>query len=211
MPDTLISASSAPIAWQRCFIGLTPDLPTRTILAAYRTPSQARATLFDDLHLTLAFLGGLTQEQAETLADALPALALAVPPLRFDGLESWPEDEPARVMVATYRVPPPLAKLVENVQQRVRGMGLPVDARPFRAHVTLARYVKRIIAESATISLPSSSTSANPPAAPQAPCRLPAAAFTQLALYTRSDEPGGPRYRVLAQTPLRAMQPTASD
>jgi 2'-5' RNA ligase len=200
--------STAPHAWQRCFLALAPDLPTRTTLAAYRTPARAKATLLDDLHLTLAFLGGLTQQQADLLAAALPGLAAPVvdlPALPFDGLERWPEGDAPRVLVATYRVPPLLAGLVENVQQLVSGAGLPVDARPFRAHITLARYTRRA---AITLDVAGVSTQViDRPLGPSPACRLPTARFTHLALYTRSDVPGGPRYRVLAQVPLKASSP----
>jgi 2'-5' RNA ligase len=197
--------NTARVAWQRCFIALAPDLPTRTTLAAYRTPPRARATLFDDLHLTLAFVGGLTQQQAEHLAAALPGLAAPVvdlPALPFDGLERWPEGDAPRVLVATYRVPPLLAGLVDNVQHLVSGAGLPVDSRPFRAHITLARYLRRA---PVTIDVAGVATQvSDPPLGPSPACRLPSSRFTHLALYTRSEAPGGPRYRVLAQVPLHA-------
>lgn len=200
--QTAADAAARP-AWQRCFLALAPDLPTRTLLSGFRTPSQARATLFDDLHLTLAFLGGLTQAQADYLAAALPALAIDLPALPFDGLERWPEGEAPRVLVATYRVPPPLAELVENVQQLVSGAGLPIDSRPFRAHITMARYARRRAAVTLDVAgIPTQIS--DPPMGPPPACRLPPARFTQLALYTRSDAPGGPRYRMLAHVPLKA-------
>lgn len=192
-------------AWHRCFIALAPDLPTRTTLAAYRTPARARATLFDDLHLTLAFLGGLTQPQADQLAAALPGLAAlmgGLAALPFDGLERWPEGDAPRVLVATYRVPPILAELVENVQHLASNAGLPVDPRPFRAHITLARYRRRATVTIDVAGVPTEVS--DPPLGPPPACRLPPAGFTHLALYTRSEAPGGPRYRMLAHVPLKA-------
>src|SRR5690606_29007465 len=93
-----------------------------------------------DLHLTLAFLGGLTDLQREELANTLPALAPALPELSFTGVEIWPGPQRARVQVATFALPEALKELVQRLNPLLVDMGLPVDSRPFRPHVTLARF-----------------------------------------------------------------------
>lgn len=126
--------------WQRCFIALTPSQQARERLASLPVDPKARRVAAPDLHLTLAFLGGLTDLQGNELGELLPALACAMPELSFTGVEIWPGQQRARVQVATFALPDALKELVQRLNAMLVDMGLPVDSRPFRPHVTLARF-----------------------------------------------------------------------
>ncbi|MDH2236485.1 RNA 2',3'-cyclic phosphodiesterase [Pigmentiphaga sp. GD03639] len=169
-----------PPSYPRCFIALGPDAATRLDLAdrAARLPGTPLRPA--DLHLTLAFLGGLDAGQADRLAEALGALATAVPPLDSLAFELWPHPAHPRVAVQAYALSDRLRALVAQVQAILRSMDLPVETRPFRPHVTLARFGH----DRAVPPIP---------AAPQAP----PAAFDSLGLYCLAARETGLRYQVL--------------
>lgn len=146
----------------------------------------------DDLHLTLAFVGGISDVQRQALADALPALAALARPLPLlsgTGLEAWPNAERARVWVATFVLPDSLRVLVDAVHTVVTATGLPIERRPFRPHITLARFIKGGVKMQAQAAPPDY-----------------VAKVDALGLYTRMTtpgrDPGGPHYVALASIPL---------
>ncbi len=172
--------------WQRCFIALTPSAATRGRLAALATSPKARAVAAQDLHLTLAFLGVLTRAQATTLAQALPGLAAPLPPLAFAGMECWPHPQRPRVQVATFALPDELYAVVQRLHPLLISLGLPIDSRPFRPHVTLARFQHGSAATDQALQ----------------PTPHFEAYVEALSLYARAIEPDGPRYAMLATAPL---------
>lgn len=91
----------------------------------------------DNLHLTLAFLGQQPRARLEELQ--LLAAGIEAPPfeLRLDHLGGgrlgvlWLEPS---------QLPPVLPALAGELQQRLRAIGIALDRRPFRAHLTLVRH-----------------------------------------------------------------------
>jgi 2'-5' RNA ligase len=123
----------------RLFLGLWPprDLVPQLVAHADQwswTPA-ARRTRPERMHITVHFLGNVP-------ATMLPAL---LRDLRVD----WPGDTllldqgtvwhgGIAVLEAT-KVPSALAKLHAQLAERLRALELPVESRPYRPHVTLAR------------------------------------------------------------------------
>ena len=170
----------------RVFYALWPgEEARRTLLALAKdvaTAGRGRAPPPQNMHLTLAFVG-------EVAADRLPALlavgaqaAAAVSPftLRFDRLGSFRDSGIA--WLGTGTAEPALQALVDGLAAGLAADGFPVERRPFRAHVTLARRCAR------------------PPAAADVPAVVwPVATFT---LTVSELAPGGSQYRTLAEWPL---------
>ena len=155
--------------YARAFIALVPDPASLSRLAAYSTSSLAsslassldassvsrstamadgavhspglKATPYDpaDLHMTLAFLGGIDAAQVATILAELPHMAHPLPTLTCIGEAWWPNTQRPRVHVIRYGQPQALKALFEAVQMLVMNLGLPIDSRPFRPHITLAR------------------------------------------------------------------------
>ena len=144
----------------RLFFALWPSAALQAALA-----SAARATLVDlegaravpseQLHVTLAFLGVVAPERLEAAqsaaGEALEAHALASaggqPPgvrLGFERLEHWRR---AQVLCATATAPPAARSLAAALRHALLRAGFTPDLKPFRAHVTLARHVRRAPAE----------------------------------------------------------------
>ena len=95
----------------------------------------------EDLHLTLAFLG---ERPAEVLP-ALEALAALVAPrhgafsLRTARLGGFPREERTRILWLGLEPCPVLETLAEDLRGALASGGQAFDAKPFRAHITLAR------------------------------------------------------------------------
>ncbi len=128
-----------PMDTSRLFIALFPDAAARDEIAAWRDawtwPRAATPVKTGRLHVTLHFLGDVKQERIAALAAAL-RVPFTPFTLRFDHAALWPHGiavlEPAAL-------PNALLALHASLGATVRDLGLPVDDRPFRPHVTLAR------------------------------------------------------------------------
>ncbi len=130
-----VGLTPAP-ALGRYFLALCPGSVARSALAALPLPPGAQPVHPDDLHLTVAFLGPLGDHQPPSLLAALaPACALPPPRVTLDASESWPGP---RVFCAVGDCPD-VAALAARLWQRLGVLGWVPEARPYRAHVTLAR------------------------------------------------------------------------
>jgi RNA 2',3'-cyclic 3'-phosphodiesterase len=103
--------------------------------SAWRWPSQATRVKPERLHMTLHFLGDVA---ADRLAELAQCLKVPFDPfaLELEAGELWPNG--VAVLLAA-RQPPALTRLHTQLAQAVRRLGLPVEERPYRPHVTLAR------------------------------------------------------------------------
>jgi 2'-5' RNA ligase len=123
----------------RLFIALWPEEAVRHAIASLQQswawPSQAALVQRERLHLTLHFLGDVPAERLPDLIEAIK-----VPFVSFDlplsQSEVWPN---GAAVLRPDSVPKPLLMLHGALRGKIAGLGLPVDERPYRAHVTLAR------------------------------------------------------------------------
>ena len=125
----------------RLFIALWPDDATRRRLASRQAacdwPAAARPVPAGQLHLTLHFLGPVERRR---IAGLLRAIAdLPAPPfdLRLGRAAVWSNG--VAVLEPCGEPPPGLIDLQARLGAVLRQLGLPVEARRFRPHVTLAR------------------------------------------------------------------------
>lgn len=96
-----------------------------------------------NLHLTIRFLGDISEEQLERVyLAAVQAVQEAPGPftLQVAGIGAFPSANQARVIWAGLSGDlKPLAQLYEIVQARLHEVGFAFEKRPFRPHITLAR------------------------------------------------------------------------
>lgn len=192
---------SAPEAvdddWHRCFIALVPDTATRDALAALPVGAAARRVVAEQLHMTLAFLGSVAPDKGAMLAQRLSSVVEPLPAQRAQRSEYWPSAAHPRLFVVPFDPQPGLAALEARVRELIVGLGLPVDDhRPFRPHITIARFARtaRPAREpSAGLALP---RGALPPQ--EATFEL-APRFDTLTLYSSTLARHGARYRPLTQ------------
>lgn len=129
----------APGANPRLFLALWPQPDEQAELTRYLAewswPHGSSPAKADRLHLTLHFLGEVAQQR---LPEVRAALAGAIEPfaLAFNRTETWPH---GLVVLCADEVPTALAQLHAALAASLHRLGLPVEGRRFRPHVTLAR------------------------------------------------------------------------
>lgn len=123
----------------RAFVAIPMPEDTAARLAGLvRGLTVGRRVAEDNLHLTLAFLGEVSDEGLAELDEALSGIRAAPVALRFEGLGVFGEDRP-RALWAAVAADPALAALQKQVERAARKAGLSPEARRFVPHVTLAR------------------------------------------------------------------------
>jgi len=123
----------------RLFTALWPGPAPRSTLAALRDawswPAGAKPVPDEKLHATLHFIGRFPRERLEALGCALDTVPIA--PLRLDlaASEVWR----GGIAVATLAESPALLELHGRLGAALVGLGVPLEERPYRPHVTMAR------------------------------------------------------------------------
>lgn len=126
----------------RLFFAAFPDGETRRLIAsaaaALELGDGARRVPCENYHLTLAFVGEVTNAQAASLRTIGPARVPAFT-VRFDTCEHWPRSEV--IVIAANECPPALLDLQCTLRAALARQDIALDPRPFRPHVTIARKV----------------------------------------------------------------------
>jgi 2'-5' RNA ligase len=170
----------------RLFFALWPDPGTLAAslerLRALTRGSEGRPQRPDQLHLTLEFLGNVPEDRLAAVLEAGAEASRNLQPFEvvFDRLEHWRRPQ---VLCLTAEVtPPPLAALVESLRVGLVARGFQTEQRPFKAHLTLARKVRRAPTDPAF-----------------EPLAWPAHEFS---LVESTTDPAGSRYERLATWPI---------
>jgi 2'-5' RNA ligase len=128
-------------ARERLFFALWPDEMVRARLAAQVVPFEGRHVAADNLHLTLAFLGDTDADRracCERVAGTVPFT-----PFELVLTDVQWQRRRGIVWMAAHEIPAGLRELVSALNEALAGCGFAPESRPFRAHVTLARKVRR--------------------------------------------------------------------
>lgn len=130
----------------RAFVAL--ELPEAVLMPLTRLQAGlavGRAVPEDNLHLTLAFLGDISEPQAAALAEALDTLELPAVTLTLRGLDLFGGRRPSVLFVAAEGEA--LARLHDKVARAVRVAGIALPRERFRPHVTIARFARDLSAK----------------------------------------------------------------
>jgi 2'-5' RNA ligase len=103
--------------------------------------ARARFTDRENLHVTIAFLGECSAEQAGAAAVALERSAFAPFPLLIDRIGRFRKDR-GDVWWAGVQEDSELVELHRTLTAELRAAGFDLEDRPFRPHITLTRGVK---------------------------------------------------------------------
>jgi 2'-5' RNA ligase len=180
------SANGEAAGYQRCFIALVPDAATRDALSVIDVPSTSRRVPYEQLHLTVTFIGALPHEKSAALIEALTRETVPLELTPVMKIEHWPRASHPRLTVATLAMSDEFLALDWRVRSSMIALDLPVDARTFRPHVTLARYRRDAAAVGPAAELPNGLI----------------ARFESLTLYSSTLARNGARYRSLASVPV---------
>ncbi|MGZ5181332.1 MAG: RNA 2',3'-cyclic phosphodiesterase [Ramlibacter sp.] len=124
----------------RLFIALWPPPPVRAALAALRDrwqwPAGAAVVEAARLHVTLHFLGSVATDRLPDLVAGL-GVAGEEAELRLEDAQQrvWP----GGIAVLELEAPPALRRLHARLAEALAKLGMPVEDRPWRPHVTFAR------------------------------------------------------------------------
>jgi RNA 2',3'-cyclic 3'-phosphodiesterase len=105
-------------------------------------PSCAKWVSPESIHLTLKFLGNVSETKIEAVVQSLQKAAQNIPPfnLTIQGLGAFPNlKRPQVVWVGLAGDLVQLQTLQKQVEANVSPLGFPSEARPFTPHLTLAR------------------------------------------------------------------------
>ena len=129
----------------RLFFALWPDEPLRdAIYKASRgvvATSGGRAVAWENLHITLAFLGGISDAAAEQAAAAADEVLEGTFSFELDEFGFWPTSQ---VLWYGCSTPPAMTRsLALKLRERLQARSLRPDTNKFVPHVTLARWVHK--------------------------------------------------------------------
>lgn len=145
MPDESAPAPREPT--RRLFFALWPDAGMREALTraarkAVRV-SGGRPVSRNNLHLTLAFLGGVSDSRIEQVTDVAHRVRMwhqgLTLQMRLERLEHWPG--PRVLCALPQRSPAAAGTLAQALLEQLAAAGFSPDIKPFRPHVTVARKV----------------------------------------------------------------------
>jgi RNA 2',3'-cyclic 3'-phosphodiesterase len=130
----------------RCFVAVDLPQEIRSELArrqqAFRSACRdARWTRPEGIHLTLKFLGEISEAQLEAAVETLAAFGgLRRFTALIRGFGFFPDARRPRVFWAGVDPPEPLAALAARVEEAMEKAGFPREQRAFNPHLTLARF-----------------------------------------------------------------------
>lgn len=141
MPDTI-----------RAFIAI--ELPEKIIASISNIQESLRSYGFkvrwvrpQNIHLTLKFLGNVTEAEAEAIGRALTASANDFAPLTIaaKGLGVFPGIKRPRVLwVGVGGQINELIQLQQSLDEKLAGIGFPREKRAFKGHLTMGRVKAKI-------------------------------------------------------------------
>ncbi len=130
----------------RAFIAIDLPDPVRAALAKAqesfrRLCSDARWTRPDGIHLTLKFLGQISDARVTQVNEALSNAGAFEPfSIEVAGFGFFPNARRPRVFWAGVAAPPALAELGARVEVEMEKIGFAREERDFSPHLTLARF-----------------------------------------------------------------------
>jgi 2'-5' RNA ligase len=129
----------------RLFVALDIPEEVRTQLAAFTARLRpacrnARWVRIEGLHVTLKFIGEMSEEKLESIQVALAAVPTRAPiPITYRGLGFFPDDRRPHILWAGIKSGPELAALAAAVDAALGPLGIPGEQREFTPHLTIAR------------------------------------------------------------------------
>lgn len=142
--ETIAGAKENTNELQRLFFALCPDDVLRGKIAELgdsgNLAGAVRRVPVANIHITLVFIGQVDYQTRECIEQVASETGGNSFRLILDRVGYW--SKPQILWLAPSRVPCELSVLFENMQVRLGKCSVPVDQRPYKPHITLARKVK---------------------------------------------------------------------
>jgi 2'-5' RNA ligase len=185
----------------RLFVAVDLDDAARTAIAAEQkrvaaamgdAPSSVTWVKPDRMHLTLVFLGEVSDAHVPAIVDAVSRLVVMPPfSITFQGLGVFPSHGgPRALWVGITDGGAELSELQREIARRVTDTGAVLESRPFHPHLTLGRWRQ------------SRSSDRRRVLAASRPDALTRVAVTRATLYHSRISSAGPTYTALAHANL---------
>ncbi len=184
--------SLTPVEHRRLFFGVDARSQSQALLELQQQLALAASPVVaENLHLTLLFLGAVDEERLSQLCQlgCQVASRQAGFSVVLDQLGGFPQAKVA--WVGPSQAPRQLLDLEQALRTGVSALGLPLDERPYRPHLTLYRKARP---------LPSSAE----------PCRPIPLPVSEFHLYESCSTPGGVQYCKLASWKLAVPDSSAA-
>lgn len=126
----------------RLFVAIDfPEAVNQQLIGLCKGISKAKWIKPGQIHLTLRFIGEVTDEQAELLKLALREVRAQAFDLQLKGTGTFPQGgRRPRILWVDVKAGRELLELAEKVDQAAKAAGLVLKEEDFTAHVTLARF-----------------------------------------------------------------------
>ncbi|MEO5568785.1 MAG: RNA 2',3'-cyclic phosphodiesterase [Gemmatimonadaceae bacterium] len=142
---------------RRIFLAINPPPEVRrgvwdATASLREIPSSVRWTPESKIHLTLKFLGPISEDQLQSLAATLTEVARthAAPMMHIGSVGAFPNFRRPRVIWMGVAPEPRLELLQHDVEVACAALGHELDGRPFRPHLTLGRWRETSSADEVT-------------------------------------------------------------
>ena len=134
---------------KRVFFALWPDNRQRDRLRdavnSVAKTVEGRAVDRRNWHVTLVFIGTFPAHRVPYLLERAGEIRVEPFSLNFDRLEFWPRPRIACLCAAA--VPPELQALVDSLNGIMLDLGVPMESRAYRPHITVVRNARTFTTE----------------------------------------------------------------
>lgn len=140
-----MNSTVTPLHTQRLFFALWPEpelsRQLHELAATLLRTGDGRRVAAENIHLTLAFLGSVGAPFRECAEQAAAAVRAKEFRLTLEQLGCW--SKTGILWAGPAHTPPPLLTLVTELNAGLADCGYVPEKRPYAAHLTLARKVRR--------------------------------------------------------------------
>jgi 2'-5' RNA ligase len=178
----------------RIFVALDIPAEVRTRLTEYMEGARALApdarwARVEGLHVTLKFVGEISDARVPEMKNALASVKAAPFAVRFGGVGFFPNARGARVFWAGVEGGDELSRLASAVDAALAKLGIAREEKPFHPHLTLARAGARPLRELQSL-------------ATAAPPQFGTMTAREFFLYQSQPQKGGSKYTKLERFAL---------
>ena len=145
----------------RLFVGLQLPVEVRTrLMTLMGGVPGARWQADEQLHLTLRFIGEVSEDKAEDIDSALQTIRVAPFDVAVQGVGLFGTLKKPRALWAGVTPADPLVQLNQKIDTAVVRAGVPPEERKYTPHITLARFkgpvyrLDRFLADYGHLSVP---------------------------------------------------------